>query len=109
MLNRKLVLEEETAVFILVNFADVVLSALTFKYGGWEANPLAAAIIHRFGVMGLSFYKFALVTFVILICQYIYPTHPKTARGVLVFGSIAYAILMLAVTIRLFMHVFQSL
>ena len=108
LFNRKLVLEEETAVFILVNFADVILTALVFRYGGWEVNPFAQHIIRSLGIMGLAFYKFALVTFVILITQYVYGTHPKTARWVLIFGSIMYGILAVGVTITLFRHVFSE-
>jgi len=108
VLRRKLVLEEETAVFILVNFADVVLTAISFYYGGAEVNPLADSIIDRFGLQGLAFYKFALVTFVILTCQYVYRTHPKTARAVLVFGSVAYACLMAYVMLMLFTTVFRQ-
>jgi len=106
--NRKLVLEEETAVFVLVNFADVILTAYTFQYGGWETNLIAAWIIRHAGVMGLAFYKFALVTFAILVCQFIYMMHPKTARAVLIAGSFGYGLLVLYETIQLFMHVFGA-
>jgi len=108
MLRRKLVLEEETSVFILVNFADLVLTAVSFYFGGSEINPVADSIIRHFGLRGMAFYKFALVTFVILVCQYIYPTHPKIARAVLIFGSVAYGFLMAYVTLTLFAHVFQN-
>jgi len=105
ILNRKLFLEEETAVFILVNFADLILTGVAFYLGATEANPAANWVIRRFGLMGMSFYKFALVTAVILICQFIYPTHPKIARGILVAGSVGYAILMMYVLVKLFTHV----
>jgi hypothetical protein len=101
-------LEEETAVFVLVNFADVVLTAYTFQYGGWETNLFAAWVIRHSGVMGLAFYKFALVTFVILVCQFIYASHPKTAKNVLIAGSAGYGLLVLYETVQLFMHVFES-
>ncbi len=107
-LNRRLVLEEETAVFILVNFADVILTGLVFKYGGWEVNPAADFIIHRFGIMAMAFYKFALVTFVILVTQYAYRTHPQVARWVLIIGSVMYGVLAVLVTITLFRHVFAA-
>ena len=108
-LERKIVLEEETAVFILVNFADIVLTAYTFSYGGWEVNALAAWIIRRFGIVGLAFYKFALVTFVVLVCQFIYSSHPKTARWLLIAGSICYGLLAAYETVQLIRHVFSTL
>ena len=109
MLKRRLVLEEETAVFILVNFADLVLTAIAFYYRGAELNPIANWFLQRFDLRILAFYKFALVTFVILVCQFIYPTHQKTARGILIFGSVAYGILIAYVLITLFAHAFQSI
>lgn len=108
MLSRKLVLEEETAVFILVNFADLVLTAITFFYGGAEVNLLARSVLERFGLRGMVVFKFTLVTFVILVCQYVYHSHPKTARGVLIFGSVAYGFLIVYVTYILFAHVLYT-
>lgn len=108
MLRRSLALEEETAVFILVNFADLVLTAVSFYYGAAEVNPLASWFLQRFDLRALAFYKFALVTFVILICQYIYPTHPKSARTLLITGSVAYGLLVAYVLMLLFRHVFAA-
>ena len=109
MLKRKLVLEEETAVFILVNFADLVLTGVSFYYGGWELNPFANYILDNFGLRGMAFYKFILVTFVILIAQFVYPSHPKTARMILLVGSIAFAVLIAYILILLLTHVFSTL
>ena len=107
-LRGTLALEEESAVFILVNFADVVLTGLAFRFGAREFNIAANWVLHRFGLSGMVLYKFALVTFVILACQYIYPTHPKTARAVLLVGSVAYGLLVAAVTVALFTNFFQN-
>jgi hypothetical protein len=106
--RRSLALEEETAVFILVNFADLVLTAVSFYYGASEMNPIASWFLQRFDMRVLAFYKFALVTLVILICQYIYPTHPKSARAVLIVGSVAYGVLVAYVLMLLFTHVFST-
>jgi len=107
-LTRQLPLEEESAVFILVNFADVVLTGLAFRFGAREVNIAAKWVLHRFGLSGMVIYKFALVTFVLLVCQYIYPTHPKTARAVLLTGSVAYGLLVVAVTAALFINFFKG-
>lgn len=104
MLNRKLALEEESALFILVNFADVILTGLAFGYGAQEVNIFAKLILVRLGLTGLVVYKFALVTLVLLVCQYIHRTHPKTARAILIIGSAAYGVLVVGVTITLFVH-----
>jgi hypothetical protein len=45
---------------------------------------------------------------VILICQAVYPTHPKTSRAVLIAGSLAYGLLVAGETIQLINHVYQS-
>jgi len=103
--RRRLALEEETALFILVNFADIVLTGLAFRFGAAEANLLAREVLERFGLYGMVAYKFVLVTFVILVCQYIYSSHPKVARLVLIAGSVAYSILIAGVTISLFAKV----
>lgn len=100
--RRHLALEEESSVFILVNFADVVLTGLALREHAREANLLAAWVMERFGLPAVVIYKFALVTFVLLICQYIHPTHPKLARWILLVGSIAYGLLVAYVTIALF-------
>ncbi len=102
ILNRHLPLEEESAVFILVNFADVVLTGLAFRFGAREANIAANWVLDRFGLIGMVVYKFVLVTFVLLVCQYIHPTHPRTARAVLLVGSVAYGFLVVYITAMLF-------
>ncbi|MCD6404736.1 MAG: hypothetical protein J7M19_02805 [Planctomycetes bacterium] len=109
MFKRKLALEEESSLFILVNFADLVLTGLAFSVGAREVNILANWVIVRFGLTGMVIYKFALVTFVLLICQYVHITHPKTARIVLVAGSVAYSVLIVGVTVSLFVYEFQAL
>lgn len=105
-LGRQLPLEEESAVFILVNFADVVLTGLAFSFGAREVNVAANWILSRFDLVGMVIYKFVLVTFILLVCQYIHPTHPRTARMVLLMGSLAYGVLVASVTIALFRNAF---
>jgi hypothetical protein len=104
------VLEEETAVFILVNFADLVLTGVSFYYGGTdvEVNPVVRWFLRTYGLQAMAFYKFALVAVVVLICQFIYPSHPKSARGILIAGSVAYGLLIAYVLITLLAHVFST-
>ena len=104
--KRKLALEEETAVFILVNLADLLLTGAAFYFGAREVNVLADWVLTRWGLTGMVIYKFALVTFIIMTCQYIYALKPKTARFVLLFGSAAYGILITVVTFALFRQAF---
>lgn len=107
LFNRKLALEEESALFILVNFADVVLTGIAFRFGAREFNVLANWVLKSWGLTGMVLYKFALVTFVLLVCQYVHPTHPRTARAVLLVGSVAYGILVVGVTVTLFIKVWH--
>lgn len=48
---------------------DVMLTWMFRYISGREVNAAAAWVIDRFGGVGMVLYKFALVAFVILICE----------------------------------------
>ena len=104
MLKRKLVLENETILFILLNFGDLLLTGIVFSRGGVELNPIARWVIHYTGSTGLVYYKFLLMTFVILACQHVYLRRPQLARGILLFGSAVYAVVVLTSFAQIIMH-----
>ena len=57
--------------FILVSALDVMFTWIVLHAGGREANALAAAVLNRFGLGGMVVFKFALVIFVIVLCEII--------------------------------------
>lgn len=48
---------------------DLILTWVVLHLGGRELNVLADAVICRFGVAGVTTYKFGLVSFVICLCE----------------------------------------
>ena len=55
---------------VFLSALDVVLTRVILYFGGTEVNPVADWIIVQWGQMGMSLFKFASVTFVIIICEY---------------------------------------
>ena len=55
---------------VFVSAMDLIMTWIILKrYGGYEANQVADFVITRFGSTGLVLFKFAIVMFVILICE----------------------------------------
>lgn len=55
--------------FILLAAMDITVTWVILHCGGQELNVVADWIIHRFDLPGVVIYKFALVTFVVLVCE----------------------------------------
>ncbi len=55
---------------VFLSALDVVLTRVILYFGGTEVNPLADWIIDQWGQMGMSIFKFGIVAFVIIICEY---------------------------------------
>lgn len=56
---------------IFVSTLDVILTRVVLFFGGTEVNPLADWVLGHFGRMGMSIFKFLIVAFVIIVCEYI--------------------------------------
>ena len=84
-LKGRLPLETETAVFILVNVLDTLLTILLVAWldGFNEGNPVAGFFLNHWGLRGLIYYKLAMVAFVCVIAQLIATQSTKTARRLL--------------------------
>ncbi|WP_437194541.1 DUF5658 family protein [Planctomicrobium sp. SH527] len=89
--RRQLPLETETTIFILVSILDFFVTYWLLMSGGFrESNPLANWFLEGWGVTkGMLLYKLALVTIVCLISQIVYPYRPRTARLLLIGGTVA--------------------
>ena len=80
-------------VWILIASAfDIVMTSMVISLGGIEMNPLADAIISRFGMHGAMAYKFALMIFVILMCEIIGRHNLRLGRWVAQFATLGPAV-----------------
>lgn len=86
LLKRRLPLEAESAIYILVNAFDVWTTYLLLSQGTIfvESNPVARYFIDGWGLRGMVYFKFGLVAFVLVTCQLIAARQRVAlARGVL--------------------------
>jgi hypothetical protein len=94
VLRNRLPLEGETAVFILASTLDAMLTRYLLSIGNssdtWfvESNPIPRYFFESWGLDGLTYFKFALVALVTVICQIIARSKIDVARRVLNLASI---------------------
>jgi Domain of unknown function (DUF5658) len=88
-------LEREIMLFALVSALDLLLTFLLLtgesgsgRTGFNESNPLARYFLYSWGFRGLAWFKFALVAFVVGICQIIALKRVDLGRRVLKFASL---------------------
>ena len=97
LLFGKLPLEHETAMFVLVNMLDFLMTYWMLMNAGEglkfvESNPFAAFFLHRWGpIKGMLFFKLSIVVFVCVISQIIAQRRLETARMLLRVGTLAVA------------------
>ncbi len=74
----------------LVLFAalDGMLTWGVLVLGGREVNPVAAAVLDRFGFFGMIGFKFAIITAVILVCEFIARHDRRTAKQLALVGVV---------------------
>ena len=65
-------------VVVLFSSLDVVFTRAVFALGGYEVNPLAREVIHTWGWMGATLFKFSLVLLAIVICEIVTRQQPRT-------------------------------
>ena len=87
-LTRKLPLQDETTVFILVNVLDIFMTYILLRFGAIEANPIANFFLHRFGFNGMIFFKLAITAGVCVIAQVIAVESIAKAKGLLTLGTL---------------------
>jgi len=59
---------------------DIMMTWVILLCGGWEVNAIAAAVIDNMGLPGAVLFKFALVMFVIILCEVVGRRHNETGR-----------------------------
>ena len=55
--------------FVFLSTMDVFMTFIVLQFGGAEANSLANWILVRFGLAGMTIFKFVMVVFVIGLCE----------------------------------------
>ncbi len=87
--NRKLPLETETCVFILINTFDVFMTYILLGMENFrESNGIAQYILEKFQFSGMVYFKFSTVMLVTVIAQIIARRNLQTARRLLNAGSL---------------------
>ncbi len=71
---------------IFVSAMDVMLTWLILFVGGSETNPIAQFAIDGFGLTGLILYKFALMVFVIIMCEIVGRKRDRTGLRLAIAG-----------------------
>ena len=66
--------------FVFLSVLDVLLTSVALQHSAHEANPLAAWLLHRYGVGGLVLLKFTAVPIVIGLCEFIGRRKSGTGR-----------------------------
>lgn len=103
VLTRKLPLEHETTLFVLVNVLDFFMTYLMlthqFEDGRRyfiESNPVAAFFLYRWGPLkGMLAFKLTIVTVVCIVAQLIATRRLKMARWLLNLGTAVAAVVVL--------------
>jgi len=63
--------------FVLVSSLDLMLTCVILNLGGAEVNAVANAVLSYGGLPTLVMFKFALVTLVIVFCEWITRRNPR--------------------------------
>jgi len=66
--------------FVFLSALDLLFTWLVFDRGGYEANALAANVLRHGGLVSLVLFKFAVVVFVILLCEAVGRKSPQAGR-----------------------------
>jgi len=65
---------------IFVSALDVILTRVVLFFGGKEINPVADYVLLNWGRLGMSLFKFLIIGFVIIACEYIATRNPAVSR-----------------------------
>lgn len=74
--------------FIFVSAMDLMMTWVVLYFGGREVNVLADYILDRWALPGMVVYKFALVVFVIFICEIVGQYRPRLGRRLSIFAVV---------------------
>lgn len=97
--RKSLLFETELSWFILVGALDVFMTYLILRSSAEgrtsnvliEGNPIARAILVRWGISGMVYFKFGMIAFVVVIAELIGHHRPAAGRGLLRVGTLIVA------------------
>lgn len=90
-LTGELPLQNETTYFILVNCLDIFFTYILLRHNAMEANPIANFFYHQWGFAGMIAFKLVIVAVVCVIAQVVAFEKIKSARFLLIVGTILVA------------------
>ncbi|MEE3001877.1 MAG: DUF5658 family protein [Planctomycetota bacterium] len=65
---------------IFVSALDVILTRVVLFFGGKEINPVADFVLLNWGRLGMSLFKFMIIGFVIIVCEYLATRNATVSR-----------------------------
>jgi len=77
--------------FVFVSSLDIMLTWAILQRDGTEVNPIAALVIDLWGLPGAIGFKFSLMTFVIIACEWIGRKRDQLARRLIVAATLVSA------------------
>ena len=88
LLTGELPLQNETTTFILIGTFDIFMTYMLLRNGAIEANPIANFFFLRWGFKGMVAFKMATIALVTVLAQVIAQFKMRTAKNLLIGGSI---------------------
>lgn len=89
---------------VLVGTLDIMCTTVILMLGGYEVNPIADRILQAAGISGMVFFKFAAISVVVCICEYIARHRPTTARRLARFAVAISAVPVALGALQLFIY-----
>jgi len=65
---------------------DIMLTRLILFFSGVEVNPIADWILKSWGIPGISAFKFGVIVFVILVCEFVGRLRARTGKALAIFA-----------------------
>ena len=92
----KLLFETELSWFILVGALDVFMTYMILRSSAEgrtanvliEGNPIARAILHRWGISGMVYFKFGMIALVSVIAEVVGQKRVELGRNLLRLGTL---------------------
>lgn len=105
MFKKDVVLAQEYLGFLLLNIFDLFLTGFIFKHSGQEANGIAALVLKYGHLAGFAIFKFAMVAFIITLCEVISLFKVERARQVIIGACALYVVIIFWETYLIFAYV----
>lgn len=79
--------------FLLMSIADLVVtySLLSYSPNFYESNPVANWFFHHWNIAGMTFFKFGVVAFIVVISEFVERRRAGSGKFVLITGCLVTA------------------